>query len=115
MMTLLAAIFLAVALGSMVGLSTSASKLDRIESPEQALSLMVSRTRDVEEGLKRAPQWEQRLLAWTSGNDEVERAHEIEWYRELAESSEDPLVDLQLAILQAEAGHVSQEIGRAHV
>ena len=85
MMTLLSALFLMVALGSMVGLSTSASKLDRIESPEQALSLMVSRTRDVEEGLKRAPQWEQQLLAWASGNDEAERAHEIEWYRELAE------------------------------
>jgi membrane protease YdiL (CAAX protease family) len=114
LMTLLAAIFLTVALGSMIGLSTSASKLDRIESPEQALSLMVSRTRDVEEGLKRAPQWEQRLLAWTSGNDEAEWAHEIEWYRELAESSEDPAVDLQLAILQAEAGHVSQALLSAH-
>ena len=114
MMTLLSALFLTVALGSMVGLSTSASKLDRIESPEQALSLMVSRTRDVEEGLKRAPQWEQRFLAWASGNDEAERAHEIEWYRELAESSEDPSVDLQLAILQAEAGHVSQALLSAH-
>jgi uncharacterized protein len=114
MITLLSALFLIVALGSMVGLSTSASKLDRIESPEQALSLMVSRTRDVEEGLKRAPQWEQQLLAWASGNDEAERAHEIEWYQELAETSEDPLVPLQLAILQAEAGHVSQALLSAH-
>ena len=112
--TLLSALFLTVALGSVVGLSTSASKLDRIESPEQALSLMVSRTRDVEEGLKRAPQWEQQLLAWTSGGDEAERAQEIEWYRELAEISEDPLVPLQLAILQAEAGHVSQALLSAH-
>ena len=105
MVTFLSALFLAVAMGSVVGLSTSASKLDRIESPDQALSLMVSRTRDVQEGLLRAPQWEQQLLAWTSGGDEAERAHEIEWYRELAEVSEDPLVRLELAILQAEAGH----------
>ena len=112
--TLLSALFLTVALGSVVGLSSSASKLDRIESPEQALSLMVSRTRDVEEGLKRAPQWEQQLMAWTSGDDETERAHEIEWYRELAEISEDPLVPLQLSILQAEAGHVSQALLSAH-
>ncbi len=84
--TLLSALFLTVALGSVVGLSTSASKLDQIESPEQALNLMVSRTRDVEEGLKHAPQWEQQLMAWTSGGDEAERAHEIEWYRELAET-----------------------------
>src|SRR6185295_12661590 len=104
----------AVAMGSVVGLSTSASKLDRIESPDQALSLMVSRTRDVQEGLLRAPRWEQQLLAWTSGGDEAERAHEIEWYRELAEVSEDPLVRLQLAILQAEAGHVSQALLSAH-
>ena len=53
-------------------------------------------------------------MAWASGNDEAERAHEIEWYRELAESSEDPSVDLQLAILQAEAGHVSQALLSAH-
>ena len=100
MVTLLSALFLTVALGSVVGLSASASKLDRIESPEQALSLMVSRTMDVQEGLKRAPQWEQQLLAWTSGGNEAERAHEIEWYQELAEISEDPLVPLQLAILR---------------
>jgi membrane protease YdiL (CAAX protease family) len=112
--TFLSALFLTVALGSVIGLSTSASKLNRIESPEQALSLMVSRTRDVEEGLKRAPQWEQQLLAWASGNDEAERSNEIEWYRELAEISEDPLVPLQLAILQAEAGHVSQALLSAH-
>ena len=112
--TLLSALFLTVALGSVAGLSTSGSKLDQIESPEQALSLMVSRTRDVEEGLKRAPQWEQRLLAWASSGDEAERTHEIEWYQELAKTSEDPLVPLQLAILQAEAGHISQALLSAH-
>ena len=110
MVTLLSALFLTVALGSVVGLSVSTSKLDRIESPEQALSLMVSRTMDVQEGLKRAPYWEQQLLAWTSSGNEAEWAHEIEWYQELAEISEDPLVPLQLAVLQAEAGHVSQAL-----
>ena len=112
--TLLSALFLMVALGSVVGLSTSASKLDRIESPEQALSLMVSRTREVEEGLRRAPQWQQQLSALTSGNDKAERANEIEWYQELAASSEDPMVPLQLTILQAEAGHISQALLSAH-
>ena len=112
--TLLSALFLIVALASVVWLSVSSSKLERIESPERALSLMVSRTRDVQEGLKRAPQWEQQLLAWTSGDNAAEQAHEIEWYQELAEISEDPLVPLQLAILQAEAGHVSQALLSAH-
>ncbi len=112
--TLLSALFLMVALASVVWLSASASKLDRIESPERALSLMVSRTMDVREGLKRVPQWEQQVFEWTSGDSETERAHEIEWYQELAEISEDPLVPLQLAILQAEAGHVSQALLSAH-
>ncbi|MEO5631136.1 MAG: CPBP family intramembrane glutamic endopeptidase [Nitrospiraceae bacterium] len=114
MVTLLSALFLIVALASVVWLSASSSKLERIESPERALSLMVSRTRDVQEGLNRAPQWEQQLLAWATGDNETERAHEIEWYQELAEISEDPLVPLQLAILQAEAGHVSQALLSAH-
>ena len=112
--THLSALFLTVALAVVVWLSASESKVDRIESPEQALSLMVSRTRDVQEGLKRAPQWEQQLFAWTSGDTETEQAHEIQWYQELAETSEDPLVPLQLAILQAEAGHVSQALLSAH-
>jgi uncharacterized protein len=114
MVTLVSALFLMMVLASVVGLSASVSKLDRIESPEQALSLMVSRTRDVQEGLLRAPQWEQQLLVWISSSDVAERAHEIAWYRELAEVSEDPLVSLQLAILQAEAGHVSQALLSAH-
>jgi hypothetical protein len=88
--TLLSALFLLASLSSVVGMSAVASKLDRIESPEQALSLMVSRTRDVEEGLKRVPQWEQQILAWISGGDEAERSNEIEWYQELAGISEDP-------------------------
>ena len=75
--TLLSGLFLMVALASVVGLSASASKLDRIESPERALNLMVSRTMDVQEGLKRAPQWEQQLFAWTSDDNDIELAHEI--------------------------------------
>lgn len=112
--TWVAALFLAVALASVVMMSVSSSKLDRIEEPEQALSLMVSRTMDAQEGLRHASPWEQQLFAWTSGDNETEQAHAIEWYRELAKNSADPLVPLQLAILQAEAGHVSQALLSAH-
>jgi hypothetical protein len=114
LVTLLSALFLIVALASILWLSASASKLDRVELPEQALNLMVSRTMDMQEGLKRAPQWEQQLYAWTSDDTGTELAQEIEWYRELAGISEDPLVPLQLAILQAEAGHLSQAVLSAH-
>lgn len=108
--SVLAALFLIVSLASVIWLSSSIPKLERIESPERALHLMVSRTMDVQEGFARAPQWERRLFAWSTGNPDNERAQAIDWYRELAASSEDPVVPLQLAILQAESGHVSQAI-----
>jgi membrane protease YdiL (CAAX protease family) len=95
-------------------MASSMPKIDRIEAPAQALSLMVGRTMDVQEGLKRAPAWEQWLMAWVSGDGMAEQAQAIEWYRELAAQSEDPLVPFQLAILQAEAGQVSQALLSAH-
>ncbi|HEX8750282.1 MAG TPA: hypothetical protein VF732_04135, partial [Nitrospira sp.] len=100
----LAAIFLIASFLSVIVMASSTSKIDRFEAPEQALNLMVSRTMDVQEGLTRAPAWEQRLMAWVSGDGTAERTHAIEWYQELAKHSDNPLVLLQLAILQAEAG-----------
>lgn len=49
-------------------------------------------------------------MSWVSGDGEAERAQAIAWYRELATRSDDPAVSLQLAILQAEAGQVSQAL-----
>ena len=49
------------------------------------------------------------------GSDANDREQAIEWYRELAEESSDPFVDLHLAILEGEAGHlpeVRQRISR---
>ena len=40
------------------------------------------------------------------GSDANDRAQAIDWYRELAEESPDPLVDLHLAILEGEAGRL---------
>ncbi|MDH4185599.1 MAG: CPBP family intramembrane metalloprotease [Nitrospira sp.] len=112
--TWLAGGFLVVALASLVWLSASSPKLGRVEAPELALSLMVGRSMDAQEGLKHAPQWEQQLFAWMSGDNKQEQVHAIEWYQELARVSADPLVPLQLAILQAEAGHQSQALLSAH-
>ncbi len=109
-----AATFLVASLAFVVVTASSMPKLDRIEAPEQALGLMVGRTMDVQEGLKRAPAWEQRLMAWVSGDGAAERAQAVEWYRELAAKSDDPLVSFQLAILQAEAGQPSQALLSAH-
>ena len=110
----IAAVFLVLSLASVVAMSSSTPKIDRIEAPEQALSLMVGRTMDVQEGLKHAPVWEQQVLAWVSGDGMAEQAQAVQWYRELAARSDDPLVPFQLAILQAEAGQVLQALLSAH-
>ena len=112
--SVLTALFLVVALSSVVWLSASIPKLERVEAPERALALMVSRIMDVQEGLKRAPAWQQTLFSWISGDNEVERAQAIAWFQELADLSDEALVPLQLAVLQAESGHPSQALLLAH-
>jgi uncharacterized protein len=110
----IAAAFLIAAFASVMVMAAAVPKIDRIESPERALALMVGRTMDVQEGLKRAPAWEQRVLAWVSGDGTAEQAHALEWYRELAAHSDDPLVPFHLAIVQAEGGQISQALLSAH-
>lgn len=111
---MLTALFLIGALSSVVWLSSSVPKLERVEAPERALTLMVSRIMDVQEGLKRAPAWQQTLFLWISGDTDLERVQAIEWVQELEEMSDDPLVPLQLAVLRAESGQVSKALLSAH-
>src|SRR5262245_29599478 len=80
----LSALFLIVSFAAVVAMASSAVKIDRFEAPEQALSLMVGRTMDAQEGLMRAPAWEQRIMEWVSGDGAAERAQAIAWYQELA-------------------------------
>ncbi len=110
----LSASFLIAALGALVLMASATPKFDRFRAPEQALSVMVGRTMDAQEGLNRASKWEQQFQEWLSGDGAIEREHAIEWYRELAAHSEDPVVPLQLAILQAESGQVSQVLLTAY-
>jgi membrane protease YdiL (CAAX protease family) len=65
---------------------------------------MVSRTLDTQDSLRRAPTWQQWMAAWTMGNDEEAREQAIQWYRELVETTDDPLSKLRLAILLGESG-----------
>ncbi|HEY5627497.1 MAG TPA: CPBP family intramembrane glutamic endopeptidase [Nitrospira sp.] len=106
----MAGMFLVASFASVLVMASTQPNLARIEAPEQALSLMVSRTMDVRAGFKRTSPWEQRWLGWATGDESTEQALVIEWYRELAKRSDDPLVPFQLAILQAEAGQVSQAL-----
>ena len=110
----LAAIFLIGSLVSVMVMASLVPRIEQMEAPEQALGLMVSRTMDLQEGLRRAPVPEQQLLKWITGDGAADRAQAIQWYRELAEQSDDPIVPFQLAILQAEVGEVSQALLSAH-
>jgi membrane protease YdiL (CAAX protease family) len=112
--TWLSAFFLLLSFAAVVLMASSTMKIDRLEAPEHALSLMVGRTMDVQEGLKRVPAWERRMMDWVSGDGAAERAQAVAWYQELAARSDDPAVSLHLAILQAESGQVSQALLSAH-
>ena len=72
-MSWLSALFLMLSFSGVVFLASSTMKIDRVEAPEQALSLMVGRTMDAQEGLKRAPVWEQQIMDWVSGDGVAER------------------------------------------
>ncbi|MBI4401680.1 MAG: CPBP family intramembrane metalloprotease [Nitrospirae bacterium] len=82
-------------------------RLDRVSSPERALALTVSRMMDLEEAIAHAPEWERLLYEMTGGGgNELEQA--ISWYEELAAYSGDPLVQVHLAILEAEDGRLDR-------
>ncbi len=89
-------------------LHLSVPPLERVPTPERALSLMVGRTLDLEDALTRLPAWERWFYRMTtdSGPDELKQA--ITWYEELAAARPHPLIHLQLAILQAEAGRLDE-------
>ncbi|MEK6786345.1 MAG: type II CAAX endopeptidase family protein [Nitrospirota bacterium] len=95
---------LVAALGTVLWFSVTLPKLQRFENPDRALDLMVSRTLDTQDSLRRAPTWQQWMADWTMGSDEEAREQAIQWYRELVETTDDPLSKIRLAILLGESG-----------
>ncbi len=113
--TWLSAVVLGSSIAVVAWLSFDVPRVERVPDAERALSHMVGRLMDQEDGLKTLPVWEQFLYEATMGSDANDREQAIEWYRELAEESSDPSVDLHLAILEAESGHlpdVQQKMAR---
>lgn len=106
--TLLSAVVLFASIAVVAWLSFDVPRVERIPDAERALSHMVGRLMDQAEGLKTLPVWEQVLYDLTMGSDANDRDQAIEWYRELAEESSDPFVDLHLAILEGESGHLPE-------
>ena len=95
---------LVAALGAVLWFSVTLPKLQRFEDPDRALDLMVGRTLEAQDSLRRAPAWQQWLADWTMGSDDEARRQAIRWYRELVETTDDPLSKLRLAILLGESG-----------
>ncbi len=95
---------LVAALGAILWFTVTSPKLQRFEEPNRALELMVSRMLDAQDSLRRAPQWQQWLADWTMGSHDEAKAQAIQWYRELVQTTDDPLSKLRLAILLGESG-----------
>ncbi|BFU91654.1 MAG: hypothetical protein NTAFB01_28410 [Nitrospira sp.] len=104
---------LVAALGAILWFSVTLPKLERFEEPDRALELMVSRMLTLQDSFRRAPEWQQWLADWTMGRDDEAREEAIQWYRELIETTDDPLSKLRLAILLGEARQETEAIAEA--
>ncbi len=102
--SVICALMLFASLVAIMWFSTTLPRLQRLENPDRALDLMVSRTMEAQDGLARSPQWQQRIMGWMVSSSEAERLQAISWYRELVEETDRPEARLRLAILQGEAG-----------
>jgi membrane protease YdiL (CAAX protease family) len=105
--TLLMALVLVSGIAFFIWLQVSIPRLDRVGFPERALSLMVSRTLDMDEAIAQAPFWERALYQMTTENGSNDLKEAISWYRELAAVSYNPDIHLQLAILEGEAARLT--------
>lgn len=106
--TTLAALVLVASVGTVAYIALTMDGLERVPWPERALSHMVGRTMDLEEATRRTWEWEQMLNRWLTGSEQTAHLEAIQWYRELAAVSDDPLVSFQLAVLEAEFGELSK-------
>jgi uncharacterized protein len=87
----------------------SGGRLDSVDDPPRALALIVERTMDLEDALRRAATWERRFyeLTVSDGRNEVEEA--IAWYEEVADVVPgEPSVQVRLAVLYGEAGRIDE-------
>jgi membrane protease YdiL (CAAX protease family) len=105
---------LVAALGFVLWMSMTLPKLQRFAEPDRALDLMVGRVLDAQDSLRRAPEWQQWLAEWTLGSNDDTKRQAIQWYRELVETTDDPLSKLRLAILLGESGQETAALAAVH-
>ena len=103
-LTLLAALVVLVFVVLVGGLLASRSRIDELAFPESSLALVVGRTMDVRFVVERQSRWERGLSELLMDERAVELAQAITWYEETAAHTRDAGVELQLAVLEGEAG-----------
>ena len=111
--SVISAMVLLASLIAIMWFSATLPRLQRLEDPDRALDLMVSRTMEAQDGLVRSPKWQQRIMGWMASSSEAERLQAIAWYRELVEETDRPEARLRLAILQGESGEAEAARGTA--
>jgi len=112
-LTVLAALILVAFIAVMAWLQYGGSRMEAVEEPERALALVVGRTMDLDDAIRRASGWERLFYRLTSTDPAEDLAEAIRWYEELADASVDPAVDFHLAILEGEAGRLDRVRRRA--
>lgn len=103
-LTVVSALIVLIFVALVVGLLGSRSRIDRLSFPESSLALVVGRAMDVRFVVDRQSRWERRLSELLMDDRTSELAQAIAWYEEMAAYARDAGVDLQLAILEGEAG-----------
>ena len=107
-LTALAGLVLLAFVVLLLWLSWGRPRVEDVAEPARALALVVSRTLDLDEAVAGVPAWERRLWALAFNDRGQDLAEGLAWYAELAAVSRDPQVDLHLAVLEAEAGHLER-------
>src|SRR5207245_2143398 len=77
-----------------------------------AQAVVGGRSRDRDDGIDGAPEWERRVYRSLLGSRADALADALRWYEELEGESLEPSVDLHLAILEGEAGRAERLRGR---
>ena len=86
------------------GLLISRSRLESLSFPESSLALVVGRSMDIRFVVDRQAGWERKLSELLMDERTSELAQAIEWYEEMVSLTRDAGVELQLAVLEGEAG-----------
>ena len=102
--TLLAALIVLAFTALVSGLLASDSRLAQQAQPQSSLAVVVGRTMDVRFVVERLSPVVRRFAALLMDSRREALAQSIAWYEELAAYDADPSVDLQLAVLEGEAG-----------